>query len=369
MDTKPRVAIVAASLDIVGGQGVQAQSLVGALRREGYRISFVSINPRFPPGLRWLRRIRYARTVANELLYVPSLAQLAAADIVHVFSASYWSFLLAPAPAILAGRLLNRRVVLHYHSGEAEDHLAHWRSRVHPWLRLADEIVVPSGYLAGIFARHGYDATVIENVIDVSRFGYRERRPLRPRLLSTRNLEPHYGLDIIIRAFAEIHRDRRDATLTIAGCGTEESRLRRLAASVAPASVRFAGKIPPDGMPNLYAESDLFLNASTIDNQPVSLLEAFASGLPVISTPTGDIRAMLENGQAGVLVPPNDPRAMAAAVMTVLNDPAPALAKARRARRTLDRHTWPAVRDEWSAVYARGQRHGASRVQLRTERL
>src|SRR5687767_13833161 len=139
-----RVAIVAASLEILGGQGVQARSLVQALREDGVDARLIAINPTFPPGMRWLRRLPYLRTVLNELVYVPGLSRLASVDVAHVFSASYASFLLAPVPAMLMARLLNKRVVLHYHSGEAEDHLANWGSLVHPWLKLADEIVVPS---------------------------------------------------------------------------------------------------------------------------------------------------------------------------------------------------------------------------------
>src|SRR5262245_58157392 len=155
MSSRPRIAIVAASLDILGGQGVQARSLMEALEGDGYGVTFVPINVRLPRGLGWLGRRRYVRTIANQALYIPSLARLAAVDVVHVFSASYWSFLLAPAPAMLAARAMNKRVVLHYHSGEADDHLANWGSRVHPWLRLADEIVVPSEYLRRVFLRHG----------------------------------------------------------------------------------------------------------------------------------------------------------------------------------------------------------------------
>src|SRR5438874_10685650 len=119
----PKIAIVAAGPDIVGGQGVQATGLVDALRADGAGVRFIRINPRFPWGLRRLRRVPYARTMLNELLYLPGLARLATVDVVHAFSASYASFLLAPAPAMLAGRLLGKRVVLHYHSGEADDHL------------------------------------------------------------------------------------------------------------------------------------------------------------------------------------------------------------------------------------------------------
>src|SRR5438046_1742734 len=122
--SKPRVAVVAASLDILGGQGVQAHSLVEALRADGYPVTFLAINPRFPTGLRRLHNIRYVRTCANQMLYLPSLMRLASVDVVHVFSASYWPFLLAPVPAMAAARIFNKRVVLHYHSGEADDHLS-----------------------------------------------------------------------------------------------------------------------------------------------------------------------------------------------------------------------------------------------------
>src|SRR5215813_8604376 len=100
MKPKPRVAVVAASLDILGGQGVQAYRLVDALARDGYAVTFVPINPRFPNALRQVRDIRYVRTPINQMLYLPSLTRLASVDVVHVFSASYWSFLLAPVPAM-----------------------------------------------------------------------------------------------------------------------------------------------------------------------------------------------------------------------------------------------------------------------------
>src|ERR1051326_7869627 len=150
-----KIALVAARMDILGGQGVQAETLSAELASAGYDVRFVPINPRFPTSLEWLRRKPYLRTAMNQLVYLPTLARLRHVDVVHVFSASYWSFLLAPVPAMLAARLFSKRVVLNYHSGEAEDHLARWGVFVHPWLRLAHEIVVPSQYLRKVFARFG----------------------------------------------------------------------------------------------------------------------------------------------------------------------------------------------------------------------
>jgi glycosyltransferase involved in cell wall biosynthesis len=352
--TRPRVAIVAASLDILGGQGVQARGLVEGLTADGYRVAFIPINPRFPSGLRWLRRIPYLRTLVNQALFIPSLARLVAADVVHVFSASYASFLLSPLPALVMARLLRKRTVLHYHSGEAGDHLANWGVLVHPWLKLADVIVVPSEYLARVFAGYGYRTRVIRNVVDLSRFRYRERLPLRPRLLSTRNLEPYYRVDVILEGFALVKQQRPDATLTVAGYGSEEQRLRRLAAELGLEGVRFVGRVAPPSMPGLCDDADIFLNASVVDNQPVSILEAFAAGLPVVSTPTGDIAAMVRHHETGLLIPPEDPAALAAAVLQLLEHPREAAGMAAHARRDVTGYEWPAVRDEWAAAYSGG---------------
>jgi glycosyltransferase involved in cell wall biosynthesis len=247
--------------------------------------------------------------------------------------------------------MMNKRVVLHYHSGEAEDHLARWGAFVHPWLRLADEIVVPSTYLRDVFARFGYRARVIPNIIDLTAFDYRERRPLRPRLLSTRNLERYYRVDVIIEAFARYQAINPDATLTIAGYGSEERRLRAMAAQLTRGGVRFLGRIDPAWMPKLYADSDIFLNASEVDNQPVSILEAFASGTPVISTSTGDIGSMVRHGETGLVVPTGSPAELARAIGETLERPERSLQMAEEAREHLDRFTWPAVREEWRSVY------------------
>jgi glycosyltransferase involved in cell wall biosynthesis len=341
------VAIVGPSLDILGGQGVQARALADALQRDGVRMTFVPINPRFPRGLRWVRRVRYLRTLLNQALFVPSLCRLVRADVVHVFSASFWSFLLAPVPAMLIARGVGARVVLHYHSGEAAEHLGRWGILVHPWLRLAHVIVVPSGYLAAIFADHGYATRVIRNVVDVSRFAYRERTPLRPRLVSTRNLEPYYRVDIVIDAFARVRAEVPEATLVVAGVGGEDARLRRLAGK----GVRFVGAVDPRFVPQLLESADIFVNASVVDNQPVSILEAFAAGLPVVSTPTGDIAAMVRHEETGLVVPPHDAAALAAAVLRLLREPGFGPALTARARAECERYTWRAVRDEWVAVY------------------
>jgi glycosyltransferase involved in cell wall biosynthesis len=351
---KPKIGIVAAGLDPPGGQAVQARILHDSLRADGFDVEFVPINPLFPRFLHWSRRVRYLRTIVNQATYLPSLRKLRTVDVAHVFSASYASFFLAPAPAILAARSLRKKIVLHYHSGEAEDHLARSGSLLRPWFARVDALVVPSRFLCDIFARRGISATVIPNVIDLGAFPYCERRTIAPKLLSNRNFETHYRVENTIQAFALIRKQHPLATLVIAGSGSKEGRLREVARDVP--GIRFVGRVPPDRMVDLYREADVFLNSSVIDNQPISVLEAFAVGLPVVSTPTGDLSALVRDGETGLVVPPDDPRRLAGAVERLLAAPDLAISLARRAREEVERFTWPHVGPLWRELYAKAVR-------------
>ena len=351
--SRPRIAMVAPSLGILGGQAVQAKVLADHLRVDGYEVKLVPINPPFPRGAGWLKRLRYIRTVANEGLYLPTLRKLRCADVVHIASASYWSFLLAPMPAIVAARRWGKPILLNYHSGEADDHLANWGSLVHPWLKMVDKIVVPSLFLQKVFARHGYQAEVIHNVIDTVQFRYRERLPLLPEFLSVRNFEPHYGIEYTLTAFAMIQTVFPAASLTIAGQGPQEPELKHLAQALGVRNVRFIGPVEPASMPDLYDSHSVFLNASFVDNQPLSVLEAMASGMPVVTTPIGDIPNMVQDGDSGTLVPAGDPYAMAKAATLLLEQPERAVLMAKRAQESLMQYDWSNVGPAWADTYRR----------------
>src|SRR3954465_6209709 len=180
------VAIVAPSMGILGGQAVQASRLLRAWRDDpDVHAWLVPINPIPPRPLAWMVRVKYLRTLATQLFYWPSLLrELRHADVVHVFSASYFSFLLAPLPAVLIARLLGKPVVMNYRSGEAPDHLRRsWIARA--TLRAVERNAVPSRFLHDVFASFGIRAQVIPNIVDVERFRFRRRETLRPRVLST----------------------------------------------------------------------------------------------------------------------------------------------------------------------------------------
>jgi L-malate glycosyltransferase len=349
---KLRVAIVAPSLRILGGQAVQADRLLREWKDDpDVDARLVPHNPLPPRPLRFAIRVKYLRTLVTELTYVPLLVrETARADVVHVFSASYSSFLLAPLPAIVVALALGRPVVLHYHSGEAPDHLA--RSAVaRAALARTSRNIVPSQFLADVFASFGLHAGIVPNLIDLARFQFRERKPLRPRLLSTRNLEPLYNVACTLRAFRIVQERRPDAILTVVGGGREDARLRGLARDLHLNNVTFAGRVSPGDIAEYYAAHDIYVQSPDIDNMPVSVLEAYASGLPVVSTDVGGIPAILTNGRHGLLAPGNDHEGLAAHILRLLDDPATATRLAGNAFDSCQSSTWGALRHLWLDVY------------------
>src|SRR2546422_5196348 len=95
------VALIAPSLEILGGHAIQVRALARGLRSEGCDVLFVPINPSFPPGLRWLGRVRYVRTAVNEALYMPPLLRLRQTTVVNTSSPSAWAFVMSPLPPFL----------------------------------------------------------------------------------------------------------------------------------------------------------------------------------------------------------------------------------------------------------------------------
>jgi glycosyltransferase involved in cell wall biosynthesis len=352
-----RVCLVGPSLDIVGGQSIILDRLLTRFRETpGVEVSFIAVNPRLPGPLRLLQRVKFVRTVVTSVAYVASLlARVRRADVVHAFSASYWSYLLAPVPAMLVGRLYGKAVILNYHSGEADDHLARWRSAKR-LAGLAHRIAVPSGYLEDVFARHGLHASAVFNFIEAERIPHRTRAILRPRFLSNRNLEGLYNVACTIRAFARIQARVPNAELVVAGDGSERGALERLVSELGLRQVQFIGRVAPDAMPALYDAADVYLNSPDIDNMPSSILEAYAAGLPVVTTDAGGIPYLVRHEATGLMVPTGDDAALAEQALRLLGDAGLVAQLTQRARQEcLSLYVWPAVRDAWLQLYARAQ--------------
>ena len=344
-----KVLIVAPALPLVGGQAVQAKRLLEKFRAEpNLQVDLQPINPQFFPAL---QKIKYVRTVLTTVKYLfDLLTKIPRYDVIHIFSASYFSFVLAQTPAVLIAKIFGVKTILNYRSGEAEDHLRRWRTAI-PTMRLFDKIVVPSGYLVDVFAKFDLRAEAIFNFVDTDKYVFRGRDSLKPVFLSNRNFEKLYNVGCILRAFALIQKKYGDAKLIIAGGGAEKEKLRQLAKDLKLENVEFLGRVPQEQMPELYNRADVYLNSPNVDNMPGSIIEAFAAGVPVVSTDAGGIPYICKSGETALLVAKNDCEGLAREAIRLLEDDDLAKKIIATAAENCVKYSWENVRGEWLNAY------------------
>src|SRR4029077_17224819 len=133
------------------------------------------------------------------------------------------------------------------------------------------------------FREFELNAEAVANIIEWSAFFFRTRKPLRPHLICTRGFHRYYSVDIVVRAFAEVQRAFPEARLDLVGQGPQEEEIRELVRQLDLKNVRFAGVATRKDIGSFYDAADICINASSLDNMPVSILEAFTSGTPVVS--------------------------------------------------------------------------------------
>lgn len=336
-----------------GGMANQTRQLAQLLGAEGCAVTLVQVNTPYRPS--WIERWQGVRALFRLVPYLFRLWRaIGGAQIVHVMANSGWAWHLFAAPAVWIGALRGVPVVINYRGGDAPAFLARQFRFVGPTLRRAHRVVVPSGFLAGVFERYGVRTTIVPNIVNLDAFYPAATPPATPHLIVTRNLEPIYDVAAAIRAFAIVRERFPQARLTVAGEGPERQRLEALAAQlgVAP-EVAFPGRLDNAQLPALYRSASVVVNASLVDNMPISLLEAMASGVPIVSTDVGGVAYLVEDGKTALLVPPREPEAMAAAIAALLDDPQRAARIAAAARAGLDQYSWPRVRESLFRAYAR----------------
>lgn len=344
--------LIGPSMDILGGQAVQVRRLLGILEDvPDIEVTFLPINPRPPRPFLWVLSVRGLRTVVTFAQYILRLAwRIPQHEVIHIFSAGLTSYALWTVPALFLGRLWRKKIILNYHDGQGDQHLTEWRT-AKPTIALADRVVTPSEFLVDVFRKHAIEARAIVNIIDTSRFVYRKRRKLRPVFMTNRILEPLYNVECILRAFLIIQKSYPEATLTIAHDGPSKTSLEKMARDLKLENTRFIGRVPHEKVTELYDAADIYLTSPNIDNMPVSLLECFAAGLPIVATKVGGIPYVATDRESALLVDRNDHEALAARSMELLENEDLVEQITNGGLEAVKRYHPAPVREQWSALY------------------
>ncbi|MCA0239471.1 MAG: glycosyltransferase family 4 protein [Proteobacteria bacterium] len=347
-----RLALVGPVPPPAGGMANQTRQMGELLTRAGVKVTMVPTTPPYRPA--WVASWPGLRAVFRLVGYVGVLWRATArADVLHVMANSGWSWHLFAAPAIWVAAVRRVPVVVNYRGGEAAAFLARSHRLVRWSMRRAAALVVPSGFLQQVFGGHAIPALVVPNIVDLSRFRPQaDGEAIALHVVVARNLEPIYDNASALRAFALLRKALPQASMTIAGSGPEAAMLERLAHSLGVAdAVRFAGRLDRDEMAALYRSADVMLNPSQVDNMPNSLLEALASGVPIVSTDVGGVPFMVQNGKTALLVPAGDAAAMAAALQRVLAERGLRRQLVDAGLQEVQRYAWDQVAPLLAGVY------------------
>jgi len=341
-----------------GGMANQTLQLADLLRREAASVELLETNAPYRPW--WIERIPLLRAGFRFVPYLRRVWGAAGrADVVHVMANSGWAWHLCAAPAIWIATLRRVAVVVNYRGGGAGDFFRQSMTWIRPTLARCSAIVVPSPFLERVFGEYRFRAVVIPNIVDLNRFAPTDDSRTTPglstavpHLVVARNLEPIYDVGTALRAFRIVRQTVPGARLSIAGSGMARPSLEALARELEiEDAVVFTGRVENEQMAALYRQADLVLNPSLVDNMPISILEALASGVPVVSTDVGGIPDLVGDGVTATLVSPQDPVAMAHAALDLLTD---SDRRSNQIRAGLDRvrqFTWEHVRSGLLATY------------------
>jgi glycosyltransferase involved in cell wall biosynthesis len=349
-----KIALVGPLPPPSGGMANQTRQLAALLEKEGISVELVQVNAPYRP--RWIGHIKGVRAAFRLLPFLFKLWRAAGrADLFHVMANSGWSWHLFAAPAVWVAKLRGKAVAVNYRGGEADDFFTRAFAWVQPTLKRADMIIVPSAFLEKVFANRDFITRTVPNIVDLSRFmpdPTRERNLAAPHIVVARNLEPLYDNSTALKAFRIVRETVPGARLTIAGSGPERALLEEMAKELGVAdAVVFAGRVDNERMPELYREADLALNPSLADNMPISILEALASGVPVVSTDVGGVPFLVEDGKTALLVPPRNPEQMALAVLRMLHDESLRNRMIENGLEHARRFAWKSVRGELFLAY------------------
>ena len=191
----------------------------------------------------------------------------------------------------------------------------------------------------------------ISNPLILDKYEFKVRHHFQPKLLWVRAFDEIYNPMLALKTLQLLVKKYPEAELCMVGPDKDGSlsAVKKYALKH-KLPVTITGKLKKKEWISLSAAYDIFINTSDIDNTPVSVIEAMALGLPVVSTNVGGIPYLIEEGETGLMVNPKDPEAMTEKIISLLEDPAKAMRMAKNGREKTKEFDWEFIKEEWNKV-------------------
>lgn len=224
-------------------------------------------------------------------------------------------------------------------------------------LARADYVTAISRYLLDIARQYRYKggAAVLPNGVAIEQFKNREEKKTHERstVITVSRLVEKNGVDVLIRAIAEVQKKIPDIQCTIIGDGPErEKLLQQVRVLKLEEHILFLGSIPNGEVPAYLHRADVFVRASRSEGMGNVFVEALASGLPIIGTPVGGIPDIIENGKTGIFANGNDPMDFAEKIIQLLHNKSLSQAiVAEGQKMTRERFSWDGITRRYGDIF------------------
>jgi glycosyltransferase involved in cell wall biosynthesis len=251
--------------------------------------------------------------------------------------------------------LLGKPIVLVLHGGNLPSFSKNNHDRVSRLLRAVDAVVSPSHFLQRELSNFRNDIQVIPNAIDLIDAAADEKVQVKVDIAWLRAFHEIYNPALAVKVLKMLLEEFPEATLTMYGPDKGDGSLqetKRIAENLGIIDrIVFVGQIPKTDVQEKLSGHSIFINTTNVDNTPVSVIEAMAAKLAIVSTDVGGIPDLLEHQRTALLVPPNDADAMAEAVIRILTEDGLVERLSVNARREAEKYSWDIVIPQWEQLF------------------
>ncbi|MEM6687143.1 MAG: glycosyltransferase family 4 protein [Bacteroidota bacterium] len=238
------------------------------------------------------------------------------------------------------------------HGGNLEERLKHSKAKSEIIFKNAHVNVSPSLFLKTVFERYGYsNVQHIPNNVELQEYPCKERSIITAKLLWVRSFAEIYNPKLAVEVVHGLRQNGVEASLCMVGPRKDDSfeKTQQLAKEL-QVNVTFTGRLTKKEWTELSAEYNIFINTTNFDNTPVSLIEAMALGMPIISTNVGGIPYLIEDEKEGILINPNRASEMIFHIKKLINSPDKVLELSQNGRKKAESFDWEIVKAQWKEL-------------------
>lgn len=334
MRQKKNLLYIGNKLAVHGNPPTAIDLLSIGLEKEGYRVITASSKKN-----RILRMLDMVFTTIRNLRNV---------DLVMIDTYSTQNFYFAVIVATIC-RLFKMPYITILHGGNLPNRLVQSKRLCQKIFNCAKTNVAPSKYMMEQFQKQGYNNLIfIPNTIEIKNYPIQIKNSVTPNLLWVRSFSEIYNPILALDIVEILIKKGMDVSLCMVGPdkdGSMEACKKKAMELNLP--ITFTGMLKKEKWITLSAEYDIFINTTNFDNMPVSVMEAMALGMPVVSTNVGGLPFLIENGVDGILVPPNNPEAFVKAIEDICANTLKAQEITKKARIKMEGFDWQKVKHSW----------------------